>query len=107
MARHTMRESRSLTLARFVQTLLLDIHFRRRRIVHSVTVTSEMTKTNVVVFVLAPVQRHIIIIIIINFYDAHILRNLSSEAQKKTESLSIIVNRDAQKSVSERGTTEQ
>ena len=47
---------------------------------HSVTVTSEMTKTNVVVFVLSPDQRHIIIII--NFSDAYILRNLSSEAQQ-------------------------
>ena len=58
MARHSMRESRS-TLDRFVQTLLLDIHFRWRRIVHSVTVTSEMTKTNVVVVVFAPDQRPI------------------------------------------------
>ena len=36
-------------MARLVQTLLSDIHFRRRRIVHSVTVTSEMIKTKVVI----------------------------------------------------------
>ena len=98
-----MRESRSLTLARLVQTLLLDIHFRRRRIVHSVTVTSEMTKTNVVVFVLAPVQRRIIIIII-NFYYAHILRNLSSEAQQNRI---IKHNHERAKVNIRRGTTEQ
>ena len=44
------------------------------------------------------------IIILIDFYGADILRNLSSEAQQNR--ISVIVNRDAQKSVSERGTTE-
>ena len=44
-------------------------------------------------------------ITIINFYGTYILMNLNSEGNK-TEPLSIIVNRDTQKSLSERGTTE-
>ena len=58
MARHSVRESRSLTLARFIDALLLDIRFQRRRIVYSMTMASEMTNPNVVVVVLAQDQRH-------------------------------------------------
>ena len=58
MARHSMRESRSLTLARFIHALLLDIRFQRRRIVYYMTMASEMTNPNVMVVVLAPDQRH-------------------------------------------------
>ena len=57
VARRSVRESRSLTLARSIQTSMLDIHFRLRRIVHSVTMTSETT--NVVADVLTPDQRYI------------------------------------------------
>ena len=58
MARHSVRESRSLTLARFIDALMLDIRFQRRRIVYSMTMASEMTNPNVVVVVLAPDQRN-------------------------------------------------
>ena len=34
------------------------LHFRRRRIVYSVSITSQMTTSEVVVVVLAPDQRH-------------------------------------------------
>ena len=51
MARHSMRESRSLTLASSRTNIIVRHTFS--------IVILEMTKMNVVVFVLAPDQRHI------------------------------------------------